>query len=167
MRVYLPTTLPGLRSIAATSCVGPGPLTAYAVTPQLREWYVGGDEEELEDAALRQAARAALALLRAAPDARPRRVVLAADVAESATRPVPECGRAAVLIGGPVALSAVASVHVDDVRAEADVAAAAAAVAAADRDDDAAGFVVDAADGHELMWYATQEIPDLLDSVEP
>ena len=35
-------------------------MTAYAVTPALREWYAEGDAEELEYAALQEAARASL-----------------------------------------------------------------------------------------------------------
>ncbi len=52
--------------------------------------------------------------------------------------------------------------HVDSADAERDVAAAAGALAAADGGDDEAGFVVDGAEDHELLWYATQEIPNLV-----
>jgi hypothetical protein len=38
------------------------------------------------------------------------------------------------------------------------VRAAAAAVPAADEGDDDARFTVDGAEGHELLWYATQEL---------
>ncbi|WP_434094108.1 DUF6912 family protein, partial [Nonomuraea wenchangensis] len=44
------------------------------------------------------------------------------------------------------------------------VEAALAALPAADEGDDDARFTVDGAEAHELMWYATQEIPDLLRS---
>ena len=54
-----------------------------------------------------------------------------------------------------------ASGHVDDLAAVADVSAAVAALAAADAGDDDAQFLVDGAEGHELMWYATQELGDL------
>ncbi|MGC3002338.1 DUF6912 family protein, partial [Streptomyces sp. G35A] len=53
-------------------------------------------------------------------------------------------------------------VHVDAPDAQADVAAAADALPAADAGDDDAQFVVDGADDHELLWYATQEIPNLV-----
>ncbi|MGW5639555.1 DUF6912 family protein, partial [Streptomyces sp. NPDC003832] len=46
--------------------------------------------------------------------------------------------------------------------AVADVAAAARALAAADDGDDDARSVVDGAEDHELLWYATQEIPSLV-----
>ncbi len=45
-----------------------------------------------------------------------------------------------------------------------DVKAAVAALPDADQGDDDARFTVDGAEAHELMWYATQEIPDILDS---
>jgi hypothetical protein len=42
------------------------------------------------------------------------------------------------------------------------VAAAADVVGKADAGEDDAEFTVDEASGHELLWYARQEIPDLL-----
>ena len=54
-----------------------------------------------------------------------------------------------------------ASAHVDDVEAGADVRAAADALPAADAGDEDAKFAVDGAEGHELGWYATQELPYL------
>jgi hypothetical protein len=58
----------------------------------------------------------------------------------------------------PVALADVVSGHVDAQDAEADIDAAAAALPAADAGDGDAKFVVDGAEGHELLWYATQEL---------
>jgi hypothetical protein len=54
------------------------------------------------------------------------------------------------------------SAHVDDDAAREAVAAAADAVVAADLGDDDAQFAVDEAEGHELQWYATQELPGLV-----
>ena len=48
--------------------------------------------------------------------------------------------------------------HVDDLLAVDDIAAAAAALPAADKGDDDAQFAVDGAEGHELLWYASQEM---------
>jgi hypothetical protein len=48
------------------------------------------------------------------------------------------------------------------VDAEEDVTAAVNALEAADAGDDDAQFVVDGAEDHELLWYATQEIPNLV-----
>ncbi|MGP2442735.1 DUF6912 family protein, partial [Streptomyces sp. JW3] len=67
-----------------------------------------------------------------------------------------------VRVAGGVPLGKAAAVHVDAADAEADVRAAAGALAAADGGDDDAQFVVDGAEDHELLWYATQEIPNLV-----
>jgi hypothetical protein len=162
MRVYLPATLPGLADLLRKAEIGPAPLRAFAVTPSLREWYASGDLEELEYVAMTQAARASLRLLAADPDAPRRRVVLAVDVPDEHlgwgadfTEPT------VVEIAKPVPLSRVVAGHVDDLVAVADIASAAAALPAADSGDDDARFVVDGAEGHELLWYAIQELPYL------
>jgi hypothetical protein len=160
MRVYLPSTLPALADVLRDGQVGPAPLHGFAVTPALREAYASGDEEELEYIAMLAAARESLRQLRLAPDAPRRRVVLAADA--EATWIAYDDEPAAVVITDPVPLAALASGHVDDSTAEADVAAAAEAIAAADVGDADAEFAVDSAEGHELAWYATQELKTLL-----
>lgn len=164
MRVYLPATLRSLAECVRAAAFGPAPLTAYAVTPALREWYVEGDLEELEYAALTAAARGALRLLRDDPMAPKRRVVIAADAREGDVVLAGDPGHepAAVRVETPIAFDAIASAHVDDPAAGDDVAAAVAAVPAADRGDGDAAFLVDGAEGHELAWYAVQEIPDLV-----
>jgi hypothetical protein len=65
---------------------------------------------------------------------------------------------AAVLVGAAIEVKAIASGHVDELDAVADVAAAADAITAADAGDDDACFTVDSAEAHELAWYATQEL---------
>ncbi|GAA3372103.1 hypothetical protein GCM10020367_25720 [Streptomyces sannanensis] len=165
MRVYVPLTLPGLAQAHTASEVGPAPLTAYAVTPGLREWYVSDDIEELEYAALNRAALASLRLLAADPGAPRRRVVVAVDVPDGAASAEPGLEVATlgqVRIASPVPLAKAASVHVDSVDAGQDVAAAADALADADRGDDDAQFTVDGAEDHELLWYGVQEIPNLI-----
>jgi hypothetical protein len=171
MRVYLPSTLPGVARALADGAVGPAPIVAYAVTPALREWYADGDQEELEYAAMMAAARASLRLLAAElaadPDARPRRVVLAAEVPGDAVAREPGVAsgagddRARVLVTAPVPADKIFSAHIDDRAAAADVRTAVAALSAADAGDEDAQFTVDGAEGHELMWYATQELPHL------
>jgi hypothetical protein len=71
-----------------------------------------------------------------------------------------------VLLSAPVPLARVVAGHVDDLGAVADVGQAVAALATADAGDDDAQFLVDGAEGHELMWYATQELADLVDPVD-
>ena len=162
MRVYLPSTLPGLADILGCAEIGPAPLRAFAVTPALREAYASGDDEELEYVAMLAAARQSLRLLDAAPDAPRRRVVLAADVPDAAVSWQAYDGEpAAVLVSQVIEVAALAAGHIDDPDAAKDVAEAANALAAADAGDDDASFTVDSAEAHELAWYATQELPDL------
>ncbi|MFI0484841.1 DUF6912 family protein [Actinomadura sp. 9N215] len=168
MRVYLPSTLALLAGVHAAQEAGPAPLAAHAVTPALREWYAGGDQEELEYAAMSAAARGSLRLLAADPAAPRRRAVLAAEVPDhlvswAGNAEIGNDDRTIVEVSAAVPWKWIASGHVDDPSAEADVAAAAAALPAADAGDDDARFTVDGAEGHELLWYATQELPHLLD----
>ncbi|MFJ7900739.1 DUF6912 family protein [Streptomyces sp. NPDC096198] len=169
MRVYVPLTLSGLAEAYKTGELGSGPVAAYAVTPALREWYLSDDIEELEYAALSRAALASLRLLAQDPDAPRRRVVVAVDVPDGAAAADPDraldpAALGEVRVAGAVPLAKAAAVHVDADDAEAEVAAAARAVPAAEGGDDDAQFVVDGAEDHELLWYATQEIPNLLGS---
>jgi Family of unknown function (DUF6912) len=164
MRVYLPATLPAVAELLHTAEIGPAPLSAFGVTPALRESYASGGLEELEYVAMTHAARASLRLLAAAADAPRRRVVLAADV------PAEHIGcnggfaePTRVEITAPVPLRWIVSGHIDDSVAEADVAKAVAALPGADAGDDDARFLVDGAEGHELLWYATQELPYVLE----
>jgi hypothetical protein len=158
MRIYLPATATTLQSLLDRGAAGPAPLTAFAVTPALREWYLDDDAEELEYAAMVEAARGSLRLLDADDAAPRRRVVVAADVPDDAVTVRDDLDRGVVELTVAVPLAAVASVHVDDAAAEATVAAAAEAIIAADLGDDGAQERVDDAEGHELSWYATQEI---------
>ncbi|GHD89260.1 DUF6912 family protein [Streptomyces naganishii] len=167
MRVYVPLTLPGLAEAHRTGELRKGPFTAYAVTPALREWYLSDDMEELEYAALSRAALASLRLLAAEPDAPRRRVVVAVDVPDGEAAADPDRALDPVALGEvrvarTVTLAKAAAVHVDSDEAEADVSAAALALDAAGAGDDDAQFVVDGAEDHELLWYATQEIPNLV-----
>ncbi|MFE4664228.1 DUF6912 family protein [Streptomyces sp. NPDC056716] len=169
MRVYVPLTLPGLAEAYKAGELGDGPVVAYAVTPGLREWYLSDDIEELEYAALNRAALASLRLIAADPGAVRRRVVVAVDVPDGTAVADPDRGLDPAVLGevriaGAVALDRAAAVHVDAGDAVADVAAAAAALAAAAGGDGDAQFVVDGAEDHELLWFATQEIAGLVGS---
>jgi hypothetical protein len=165
MRVYLPSTLPRLAEDLRTGQVAAD--MAYAVTAALREAYASGDTEELEYVALLAAARASLALLAAEiakdPQAPPRRVVLAAEIPDdTVSKPGGHSHPAAVAMTAPVPIVLLVSAHIDDPEAIEDIKNAAAALPAADAGDEDAEFTVDQAEGHELAWYASQELPDLV-----
>ncbi len=163
MRIYLPATTVVLRTLLDEGRLA-GPHTAFAVTPQLREFFAlsdaDADLEELEYAALLTAARASLRLLDIDPLAPRRRVVVAADVPDDAVAAMddPHVERGAVRVSADVRLQDVASAHIDGADAEDDVRAAVNVVLEADLGSDDAQFVVDQAEGHELAWYASQEI---------
>jgi hypothetical protein len=162
MRVYLASTMPALEEALKAGQVGPPPLAGFAVTPTLREWYASGDLDELEYAALTVAARASLRLLAADEKAPPRRVALAAEIPDGQVSPGHDPDDpAAVQVTAAVPIARLASAHIDDPEAAPDVRAAAAALPAADLGDDDAKFVVDGAEGNELLWYAVQELPYL------
>jgi hypothetical protein len=140
--------------------------TAFALTPKLRESYTSGDDDELEYAAMNEAARASLRLLGVEfglgeDDVPARRVVVAADLDAVSLRP--DLDDAAVRITGPVPLSAIAAVHVDTEEAEYAVRQAARAVDAADMGDLDAEFLIGEAEDHELAWYDPSEVAFLLD----
>lgn len=159
MRVYLPATLPLLAGWRAEGRAPAGP--GAAVTPGLREWYREGDDEELEYAAQRVAARLSLALLADAPEVPRRRVVLAVDVPDADVVPVDD-PRGAVTVGAAPATSTWASALVDDEESDVVVSAAATSLGAASAGDSDAAFTVEEADALELGWYAVQELGHLL-----
>ena len=159
MRVFLPSTLPAVALALQAGHVGPGPLPGFAVTPALREAYASGDTEDLEYAALTEAARASLRMLAGDPAAPSRRVVLAAEIPAEQIQPDPRDGEPArVVLTQAIPVARLAAAHVDDQEAGADVRRAAEALPAADAGDEDARFTVDGAEGHELGWYATQEL---------
>lgn len=131
MRVYLPVTSTGLAAVVASREV-PAPVRGHAVTEALRRAWPDGDEEQWEYAALMAAASDSL-LLRS-PEDRPRRHVLAVDVAEAA----PASGEdpTAVEVADAVPFRDVAAAHVDT------------------RDDPD--------EDEDLAWFARQEIGDLV-----
>ncbi len=150
--------------------------TAFAVTPTLRESYAEGDDEELADVALREAALASVRLLAGAGDEAdrdvadrtaapaelpPRRAVLVAEVDDVKARP--DLDDAVVRLTGPVAIDDVIAVYVDNEAAEEAVLAAIDAIDAADLGDEDAELTVGDAQDHDLAWYATQELPFLLE----
>ncbi|MEB3369452.1 DUF6912 family protein [Saccharopolyspora mangrovi] len=163
MRIYLPATLPMLQQLVADKQLQPLGGTAFALTPALRESYATGDTEELEYAAMREAARASLRLLAADEEGKieQRRVVISADVDEVTLRP--DLDHAVVKVSGPVSWKQLAAVHVDTTEAEDAVRAAVEVIDAADLGDPDAEFALGDAEDHELAWYAPQEVPFLLE----
>ncbi len=160
MRIFLPATVPMLRTLVERGELAPVRGLGFALTPALREAYATGDAEELEYAAMLDAARAALRLLAADPGAPARRVVVTVDA--DAT-PRPDLDDAAVALPGPVPMRAVAAVHIDTAEAEDAVRAAVAVVDAADLGDPDAEFTLGDAEDQEMAWYDPQELPFLLE----
>ena len=66
MQIYVPVTLAMLQQLVTDESLRPVNGTAFAVTPRLREAYAEGDDDELGEVALREAALASLRLLAAA-----------------------------------------------------------------------------------------------------
>ena len=168
MRIYVPSTVAGLRTLLADQRLQPLSGTAFALTPRLRESYAAGDEEELEYVAMSEAARASLRLLAAElatdPTVPTRRAVVSADVDDATLRP--DLDDAVVRVVGPIPMARLAAVHLDLVEAEADVRTAAARVDAADLGDEDAELAVGDAEDHELAWYGVQELPFVLELSE-
>ncbi len=172
MRVYIPATLPMLERLVADGRLQPVSATAFAVTPALREAYVHGDDDELAEVALQEAALASLRLL-ATPDVDPeadpgnesafpaRRAVLLAEVDEVTARP--DLDGAVVRLGGPVGIDDVIAAYVDTGAAEPAVSAAVTVIDEADLGDEDAELTVGDAADHDLAWYARQELPFLLE----
>ncbi|ADG98657.1 conserved hypothetical protein [Segniliparus rotundus DSM 44985] len=155
-RVFVPATLGLLAQWLESGEVRPRSGTAFAVTPALREAYASGDDEELAEVALDEAALASLRLLSEEDDAPPLRVVLVLEVASATLRP--DLDDAVVRVEGPVKLDAVDCLYVDLLSAKDVVARAVQAVDAADLGDcDAEHIVADAQD-EPLAWYASTEL---------
>jgi hypothetical protein len=166
IQVYIPATLAMLQQLVTEGSLRPVNGTAFAVTPTLREAYAEGDDDELAEVALREAALASLRLLAAdAPDQGaglpPRRAVLAAEVDDAKYRP--DLDDAVVRLGAPVAIDRIIAAFVDNADAEPAVTRAIEVIDAADLGDEDADLIVGDALDHDLAWYANQELPFLLD----
>lgn len=164
MRVYVPATLAMLQKLVEDGSLHARSGTAFAVTPALRESYAQGDDDELAEVALREAALASLRLLAAEgadSGLPPRRSVLVVDADGATVRP--DLDDAVVRLAGPIGIGDVVAAYVDNVAAEAAVAKAVAAVDAADLGDEDADLIVGDAQDHDLAWYASQELPFLLE----
>ena len=165
MRVYIPVTLAMLHRLVADGSLQPLSGTAFAVTPTLRESYAEGDDEELAEVALGEAALASLRLLASecGGELPLRRAVVVADAPDALVTPRPDLDDAVVRVDGRVALDQVVAAYVDNADAEPAVRAAVDVVDEADLGDEDADFTVGDAQDHSLAWYATQELPFLLE----
>ena len=164
-RVYIPVTLPMLTELVADGYLQPRAGTAFAVTPALRESYTEGDEEELAEVALREAALASLRLLSVEPPDGPplRRAVLVADVPGEVVTLRPDLDDAVVRVSGRVGMGQVVAAFVDNPAAEPALRAAVEVIDAADLGDEDAELTVGDAQDHDLAWYAPQELAFLLE----
>lgn len=136
VRVYVPLTSSTLADLVEHGRLV-GPLAAHAVTDALRAAWPGADEDDGEFAAMLAAGEESWSL-RAAGD-RPRRYVVAADVAAVTDAPDADAAPTAVRVEGDVVMKRVASAHVDT------------------RDWD-----TDPDFDEDLAWFATQEITHLV-----
>ena len=162
MRVYVPATLAMLQRLVVDRSLRAVNNTAFAVTPTLRESYAEGDDDELADVALRDAALASLRLLGDDESGLPpRRAVLVADAENVTARP--DLDDAVVRLSEPITFDDVTAAYVDNADAEPAVLAAIEAVDDADLGDEDAEFVVGDAQDHDLAWYAAQELAFLLE----
>ncbi|CPR12056.1 hypothetical protein BN971_03349 [Mycobacterium bohemicum DSM 44277] len=173
MQVFIPATLAMLQQLVTDGSLRPVNGTAFAVTPTLREAYAEGDDDELAEVALREAALASLRLLAGAAEAQagahpgvtadlpPRRVVLAAEAREVTYRP--DLDDAVVRLAAAVAMEDVIAAYVDNAAAEPAVRKAIEVIDVADLGDEDAELAVGDALDHDLAWYANQELPFLLE----
>lgn len=162
MRVYLPSTFAGLKGLRAAGEIGPAPLHGHAVTAALRESYAVGDTEELEHVAQLAASSDSLSLLHEDLEVPRRRVVIAAEVPNEAIRHADDGDESSVTVLSVVPLAAIDAILVDDSDAEGVIDRAAQAWSAAQTGDDDALFELDEASAYDLMWFARQELDQLL-----
>ena len=158
MRVYLPLTVRGLTELQRSGRIARAPLAAHAMLPALRRDWAGADDEELEYAVLMAAAFDSLARI-AETDDTPRRVVVVADVDDSHVEVGDDLTAITVTTEVPLALCA--ALHLDDSASEGEVAQALLRLPEAVAGDGQALGAVSLTE-LELMWFATQEIGDLL-----
>ena len=163
MRVFVPLTVPDLRTATVTLKIQPPNGIGFGVSAQLRAEYPAADDDELEFLAQTDAALTSLRLL-GSGDAGWLRVVIAADVpsAESA----PELDRSAVRLAAPIPWRDVAAVYVDGAESEPVVRAGALRVDAAELGDPDAEIAVGDVQDIDLCWYSPGEIRYLLDDLD-
>ena len=163
MRIYLPMTMQGLRGLHQDARLAPAPLLGHAVTDEYRDLTPDIDEEEREYLVLMAAGVESLQMVATSGDT-PRRIVVSADV-DSTLVHRRDGSPTAVEVSTEITLRQCSSVHSDDVEAEPDVVAAVAMMGTSlsvgdsfSASSDVSSPLID----RELLWFATQEIPDVL-----
>ena len=163
MRVYVASTLSGLtRLLSDGGLLVPAgsTLTAHGVTRELWNASPEAEQDELEYTALMAAAYDSLVLIADTPGERPARVVIVAEAPDQAVGRVVDV-TSEVTVEVDLLLARISAIHVDEPTAADVVRAAAALVPAAQQGDADALDAVELED-YELLWYATQEIAELL-----
>lgn len=163
MRVYLPATFGMLASLEENKLIHARNGWAFAATDALHDFFISGDEEEIEAFAFDDAALASIRLLAIGDEERHphRRVVISADVADATADP--EMGESVVRLAGPVKLEDVAAIHVDIAEAEQATAKAIEVVDAADLGDEDAELTVGDAQDNYMAFYDPSELPALVE----
>lgn len=168
MRIYLPSTPAALctaiRSglpLCGEGSIGYGPTTFF------REEVGVDDREELEYLAMIEAAQAAVRALAANEERSPcppRRVVIAADVADDDLVVTPEVHPAAVRTRVPILQDAVAAIHVDEADTVPLVERAVRSLRDPQRPDDE---LLDELADRPLLWYDRSELDTFCATVGP
>lgn len=166
MRVYIPATFSMLVELRDTGAVSARSGWAFAVTPALRASYTSGDDEVFEDIAFDDAAEASIRLLAIGDQEQfpNRRVVISADVADSAATPDPDMIESVVKLS-PVRVDVdqVAAIHVDIEESEEATRQAIEVIDAADLGDTDAELTVGDAQDNYLAFYDPSELPFLVE----
>ncbi len=163
MRVYVPATFGMLKTLESDGVLHARGGWAFAVTPELTEFYTSGDQEELEEIAFDEASRTSIRLLTTGDEADfpHRRVVVSADVGAAAGHP--DMGESVVKLSGPVTLDDVAAIHVDVREAEEATAKAIENIDAAELGDEDAELAVGDAQDNYMAFFDPSELPFLIE----
>ncbi len=166
VRVFLPATFAMLTELEETGQLAARSGWGFTVTPALREFYTGGDEEEIEYSAFLEASMASLRLLAIGDEDKfpHRRVVISVDVDESVVTPKPDMGEPVVALNpATITKDNLQAIHVDIEESEAATAKAIAAIDNADLGDEDAELAVGDALDNFMAFYDPTELPILVE----
>lgn len=142
IRVYVPATMADLGTLQRSGRLAAE--SACAVTAALRGVLPNEDVEALEHEALLDAAELSVNCLARQAGVVRRRVVLAADLAPADVVEDPQVGVSGVRLRVPLLLADVVSAHVDETAID-------------------SGAELEALADLDLLWFAVEEFPALLD----